>query len=257
MRNLPCIIEIAENHGLELNPKTLAHTEVMAKCPFCGGDANKPGKYKLSLNQEKRVFKCWICKESGGVLQFEAKLTGKSFAEIKQKYYGNRKTPYHPAEMLSPQQLEAIEWQKAKRESYNHFRQNVSRVYEDWHTHCIRHKRLALAKLIIADTVGNVNEVIKNIEHEEDTSFVPDLTSIVFDAFSEAQWTETWMIESLELAVSALRTSFVDDEEDGKNALVYLIFLERDMNLSSEKTKTIDPTVESTMEPSKTKLEMA
>ncbi|WP_240377215.1 CHC2 zinc finger domain-containing protein [Bacillus piscicola] len=231
MNNLPCIVDIAEEYGLELNTKTLNNKEVMAKCPFCHGDSGRRGKYKLSLNQVKKVFKCWICKNAGGVLQFEALLSGQSFAEVKKKYFGQRKRSYHPAEMLSPKQLSAIEWQKAKQESYDHFRNHLATVYQDWNTHCYRNKRLALAKLLVANATGKYNEVIGNIQKQEETSYVSDLTQIVLEAFSSKQWTEQWMVESLQLAVSSLRTSFDSGEMDGNNALVYLLFLEQNVDI--------------------------
>ncbi|WP_035723194.1 hypothetical protein [Gracilibacillus boraciitolerans] len=65
MSLLPNIVEVADSHGLDCNFKTRGKKEVMFKCPFCHADSNK-NRFYLSLNEDKNVFKCWHCKESGG-----------------------------------------------------------------------------------------------------------------------------------------------------------------------------------------------
>lgn len=252
MSQLPCIVNVAQENGLEINVKTLTQKEVLCKCPFCHGDAGRRGKYKLSLNPEKKVFKCWLCKKSGGVLQFESLLTGKSFAEVKKKYFGDRKRPYHPAEFLSPQQLEAINWQTAKQQSYQHFKNKMDDVLRDWKEHEYQNKRLALAKLFVADTTGKINVAIESIQKQEKESQIPDLTTTVLDVFSSRQWEESWIIESLRMAVSSVRAS-MEAGENGENALIYLTFLNYfyENNMDVPITKSAVTKVTTTVEPSK------
>src|SRR5690625_6888474 len=79
---LPDILKIAEEYHLEIDERTRNQKEVLCKCVFCHSSS---GKYHLSLNPEKKIFKCWKCKQSGGVLQFEALLSGKPFNEVREK----------------------------------------------------------------------------------------------------------------------------------------------------------------------------
>lgn len=102
---LPKILEVAEKNGLVIEPRSYGKKETMAQCPFC---ASNDGKYKLSLNTVDNVYKCWSCKESGGVLHFEAKLTGLSYQEIKEKYFKGKKKSVNLAEILTSKQMEKI-----------------------------------------------------------------------------------------------------------------------------------------------------
>lgn len=242
MSQLPCIVNIAQENGLEINERTLTQKEVLCKCPFCHGDAGRRGKYKLSLNPEKKVFKCWLCKESGGVLQFEALLTGKTFVEVKKKYFGERKRPYHPAEFLSPQQLEVIDWRTAKQRSYEYFKNRMNDVYHDWKNHVYRNKRLALAKLIVGDAIGKLPVAIESVKDQEEESQIPDLTKKVLDVFSNYTWKEPWTLESLRLAVSSVRVS-MNAGENGENALIYLALINYyyDENENLEELTTVGP----------------
>lgn len=102
---LPKILEVAERNGLIIEPRSYGKKETLAQCPFCTSTC---GKYNLSLNTEDNVFKCWKCKESGGVLHFEAKLTGSSYQEIKAKYFAGKKKSINLAEILTSKQMEKI-----------------------------------------------------------------------------------------------------------------------------------------------------
>lgn len=122
-------MDIAEQNNLDLNPRTYGKKETLAKCPFCHADQNKK-KFYLSLNTEEQLFKCWHCKKSGGVLEFESLLTGKPFEEIRNKYF-KKKRSYHKAERLSPRQLEKIGWNIRSKER-DKFNANKDKVWSDW-----------------------------------------------------------------------------------------------------------------------------
>src|SRR5699024_7243545 len=124
---LPDIIKVAEDYGVVLNPNTINKKEVLGLCPICNH-----GKHKLSLNTEKKLFKCWEGNESGGVLAFESKLSSKSFNEIRAKYFGSKKRQEHPAYELSPDQLKQIGWHSQKRENYIRFAKSKEDVMKDW-----------------------------------------------------------------------------------------------------------------------------
>lgn len=57
------IVDAARRCGLVLNDRTLGRTEVEASCPFCGDHG--AGKYHLSLNTDKDVYRCNLCGAHG------------------------------------------------------------------------------------------------------------------------------------------------------------------------------------------------
>lgn len=126
---LPKILDIARDYSLVIFEKTVNSKEVMCKCPFCLEDSNKDNKHYLSLNTESNVFKCWFCKESGGVLHFISKLSGRPYEEIKRQYVKNRKN-YHPSESLNNSQLHLIGWDNKKTKEDFHKAKND--LWEKW-----------------------------------------------------------------------------------------------------------------------------
>lgn len=74
-REIP-ILDAARRCGLVLNNRTLEREEVEASCPFCGD--NEPGKYHLSLNTRKNVYRCNLCNASGNSVSLFARLEGVS-----------------------------------------------------------------------------------------------------------------------------------------------------------------------------------
>ena len=74
-REVP-ILDAARRCGLVLNNRTLEREEVEASCPFCGD--NGPGKYHLSLNTRKNVYRCNLCNASGNSVSLFARLEGVS-----------------------------------------------------------------------------------------------------------------------------------------------------------------------------------
>lgn len=70
------ILDAARRCGLVLNSRTLEREEVEASCPFCGD--NGPGKYHLSLNTQKNVYRCNLCNARGNSVSLFARLEGVS-----------------------------------------------------------------------------------------------------------------------------------------------------------------------------------
>ncbi|MFZ7947188.1 MULTISPECIES: CHC2 zinc finger domain-containing protein [Bacillaceae] len=131
---LPKILDVAEENGVTIKLNTYGKRQVLCKCPFCQEDS-KPGKEKrfyLSLNTNEQIFRCWYCGESGGVIQFEAKLTGLPYNQVKEKRLGKLRKPLHPAERLNPKQLDAIGWKDKKRKDRKAFAQRREDVFLDW-----------------------------------------------------------------------------------------------------------------------------
>ncbi len=68
------IVDAARRCGLAIDSRTLGREEVEATCPFCGD--NGAGKYHLSLNTEKDVYRCNLCAAHGNSVTLYAKLRG-------------------------------------------------------------------------------------------------------------------------------------------------------------------------------------
>lgn len=140
---LPNIVDVAEEYGVVIDPKTYGKKQVLCKCPFCNADAHKD-KWYLSLNPELNVFKCWYCQSNGskgGVLHFESLLSGETHNEVKAKYFDGRKN-VHPVEYLDRSQLDKIGWADRKRKSYEDFKKNKDAIYQEWK----EHERMRLIK---------------------------------------------------------------------------------------------------------------
>lgn len=209
---LPSIIEVAERAGLELNPRSLNKKEVYAKCPFCIGDANRKGSYKLSLNQQYNVFKCWICGEHGGVLDLESRLTRVPFNEVRAKYFGQKRKVTHPAENLSPTQLKMIGWAECKRRNREDFLKRRAEVLHDWKEYEYNEKVKYFALLMVIAHIENQEERQKELllylTKACGESSVRMLFSTIMDEYiKEAHERSEWAIEATEIARAAWKVS--------------------------------------------------
>ena len=72
------ILAVARRCGLVIDDRTLGHTEIEAKCPFCG---DKPHRHHLRMNAGNDKFKCWLCGETGNSVSLYAKVEGISNKE--------------------------------------------------------------------------------------------------------------------------------------------------------------------------------
>lgn len=190
MSILPNVLEVASRNHLEADSKTLDKKEVRFKCPFCLADSNRKGKYYLSLNEDKNVFKCWYCKESGGVLRFISLLEEKSeqdlIEEIRQKNGSSYKK--HPAERLTRHQLELIgypkiDWVANRNFDYQLYKSYRERVWKDWKAYVARQKELAYKLLFVGLLNGEFKksiEQVKEIEKEVNETFLDNLVKHLF-----------------------------------------------------------------------------
>ena len=192
---LPEILKVAEEYGLTFNPRTHGEKETLCKCIFCEEDS-KPGKghkYYLSLNTHDQVYKCWYCGVSGGVLDFEAKLSGLSYSEIRSKYFGVRKKHVHPAEKLNAHQLRTIGWAEYKRKNRAAFKMNRETVFRDWKSYEYEELVKHFAMFI----------VIAHIESQDERQ--NDLLQYVMQSCSATQ---------IHLLFNRLLAEYVKDEAD-------------------------------------------
>lgn len=205
---LPSILEIAQQHGLQINDRYSSHSakEIRGKCPFCGADANKNGKFYLSLNTINNLFKCWACGESGGVLKFIALLEEKSIEEVKRDLWGSNRSPrkLHPAEKLTPLQLRAMgfvgfNWGKQRKENPEAYKRTLNWIWSEWQIYSKNLKRMAYMGLLCAVTAEEIRSHCKSYAEQlgvpmED--LLLELTDIKF-SHCKPDWAKSaeWFIE--------------------------------------------------------------
>lgn len=137
---LPNILEIADNHLLTILPKSREREQVLCKCPFCSEDSkpNKNNKYYLSINQDKNMFKCWFCGESGGVIRFTALLEGVTEQEVSARYRNPNRKIIHPAERLTRTQKRLMgiarepDWLAMKKRDLDYYLRTLDLIWEEW-----------------------------------------------------------------------------------------------------------------------------
>ena len=83
------IVETARRCGLVINSRTLRRLEVEASCPFCGDHG--PGKYHLSLNTDKDLYRCNLCGAHGNSISLYARIKGITNKEAFRELSGDTK----------------------------------------------------------------------------------------------------------------------------------------------------------------------
>lgn len=135
----PDIISIADQFQLIIKRNTRSKPEVLAKCPFCQEDS-KPGKerrFYLSINADKKVFKCWSCGEGGGVIRFISLLEGVTEDEVSSRFRNPRRL-LHPAERLSRAQKKLMgierepDWQAMQQRDRAYYYRTLDCIWERW-----------------------------------------------------------------------------------------------------------------------------
>lgn len=207
---LPSILDVAQKYHIEFHTKSFGKKETLAKCPFCREDANKPKKHYLSLNTDRNIYKCWYCKQSGGVLDFEARLSGKSFNMVKQQYFGKRRRSLHPAFQLDPYQLDEIGWKEFKRTSLKGFQEKREEILQDWKAYV--HDEMAYYYAIFMCIAHLDNQKQRQEELLEGfiqtcwDSSIPNMYGQILDEFLKRyEEQEEWAIEGINIGRSAWR----------------------------------------------------
>ncbi|MFD1362779.1 CHC2 zinc finger domain-containing protein [Lentibacillus salinarum] len=201
MSLLPNVLEVADQHGLQLDSKTQGKKEVRTKCPFCHADAGK-NKFYLSLNKDKNVFKCWYCKESGGVLRFISLLDGVSEQELIEKIRKKNGSTYkkHPAERLTTSQLQLIgypkiNWVKNREYDVNLYRAFREKVYREWLTYVDKQKELAYKLLFVGLSSGDLKGSIQKVKEMEQEMQIEFLQELLDCLFQESKSDKTFDLE--------------------------------------------------------------
>ena len=90
------IVDAARRCGLVLNDRTLGRTEVEASCPFCGDHG--AGKYHMSLNTDKDVYRCNLCGAHGNSVTLYANVKHIANGEAYQALTGGSNTYAWPTQ---------------------------------------------------------------------------------------------------------------------------------------------------------------
>lgn len=227
---LPGILDVAQQYDLTFRAKSYGKKETLCKCPFCHEDANKPKKHYLSLNTDDNVYKCWYCKESGGVLDFEAKLSGKPYNAVKEQYFGQAKQTLHPAYKLNPYQLKRIGWQDYKRKSFNGFLQKREEVIKDWkqyvHDELMTHYALFLCIAHLENQDERRQELMTWFIRKCWDSPIPAMYDQIQDEFLKRhEDLADWAVEGTELGRSAWRVCLKTMDLDLDALFLNILFL--------------------------------
>lgn len=226
---LPKILEVAEKHGVEIDPRTYGKKETLAKCPFCLEDSNKRGKHYLSLNTHDQVYRCFFCHKKGGVLDFESKLTGVPYHEVKEKYFGKSKKNVHPAERLNPSQLECIGW-KTTRGSKADFKKQRDLVYRHW----LRYEHSQLTELFaelmvmayLEDQVDRQIELLNYLKERCEKSQIYSCYSRIMDEYKkDPALRSDWAAEGVKIARIAWRVSHAQNDLDFSKVVLQVPFI--------------------------------
>lgn len=200
---LPSILEVAKNHKVKIDFRTDGKKETMAKCPFCGHD-DQPGKehkYHLSLNTEDEVFKCWVCKESGGVFRFIACLEGVPENEVAERYrQKGKKRRYkpHPAERLTSSQFQLLgydkkpNWVAMRKRDPAYYKRTRNLIWEEWQLFKAEQKRWAFQDLIVGVQSFSYQKAIERIRERERAIETPILEDVLktFSLSKRPEWTK-------------------------------------------------------------------
>ncbi|MGG0656462.1 hypothetical protein [Rummeliibacillus pycnus] len=226
---LPGILDIAEQNGIFFNPHTFGKKETTCKCPFCNEDANKD-KWYLSLNTHDNVYKCWYCGVKGGVLDFEARLTGVPYQEIKEKYFPKKKKKTHDAYNLNNHQLKKIGWDEFKRQSVAEFRQKKDEVLKDWQDYEYRELRKLFAIFMCVSALECTNEVRLDklqlvMDLAEKTKIYLAFSKLVEQFTLDFEDRCDWAREGTEIGRMAWRTSMATMDFEMEQVLLNVLFI--------------------------------
>ncbi|MCZ2260641.1 hypothetical protein [Sporosarcina sp. G11-34] len=229
---LPEILTVAEEYGITFNPRYLGKKETLCKCTFCEEDS-KPGKgskYYLSLNTQDQVYKCWYCGVSGGVLDFEAKLSGISYNKVREKYFGKRKKPVHPAESLNTHQLRLIGWAEYKRNDRYEFKMNRESVLRDWksyeHGELVKHFALFMVVAHIENQAERQNELLQYvIQSCHKTQIYLLFNRLLAEYMKDEEERTSWAKEGTEIGRAAWKVSLSTYDFRMEKVVCNVVFL--------------------------------
>jgi len=201
---LPDIVEYALSKNLNVRRDSLSEKQTFFVCPWCGDTLSK-GKFKLTLNREKGLFRCFICHLNGGTLDFITTLEKKSrevvlkelreSAGINETNYQRNRARKHPAERLYTTQLKLIgfdSWPSSFQQlEPGHRKQSLDWVWSVWKGFLRKKQREALGHLMYGIKVDAYPMAIKKIK-EMSQEIGHDLLIDAFEAYGSGDKPPKW-----------------------------------------------------------------
>lgn len=211
----PDICEYAISQNLKYDPKSLRLNEVKFQCIWCG-DSTSKGKYKLSLNKNKGIYKCWICKNEGGTIDFIMAVEKKSKAEVidelreKAGLKKGKAKQRHPAENLTTAQLKLLGYNSLRVSSKMEpalRKRALDWIWNEWNEMLDFKRRCALQMLMLCVKNGKYSNAITAIKKmSEEIGY--DLLTDAFNAYGSGDSPPKWA-EGTQEWVDALYSSFL------------------------------------------------
>jgi len=202
---LPDLIEYAISKDLKSDPKNTNPDEIPFECIWCGDNASK-GKYKLSLNRIKGTYNCWVCKQTGGTIDFIMAVEEKSKQEVVEELREiaglstKERKERHPAQNLSSAQLKLIGFKPlgSNLKVKASFKKRVlDWQWTEWNNFLDYKRKCALQILMLCikcdmfyKAVPQINKMSKEIGY--------DLLPEVFDAYGAGDNPPKWAENSSE-----------------------------------------------------------
>ena len=149
--------------------------EHLFECPFCNdGSGHSKKKYKLSINANKNVFKCWRCGRSGGALDFITTVDRVSRTEAVKIVYGTRDVRIngsnsadnyeHPAKKLSAKQLRLIGFESLPgyAASFREYKHELDIIEKYWQRFVADEKKLVCVALLLPELCNDTKRLFLN-----------------------------------------------------------------------------------------------
>lgn len=200
---LPNLLDYAIDQGIAYQASTLNKDDVYCECPFC--KEKDKSKFKLTINKQKNVFRCFICGKTGNTIYFmewfEKKPRELIYKEMRQAAgideasYQKRMENKHPAERLTSAQLKLIHYVSRPVQIHqlpSEFKKKMNdQIWNEWSSYLIKMKRKALVHLMYCIQANHYTtgiEYIKTLSIE----LGEDITEEVLQAYSSGDTPPLW-----------------------------------------------------------------
>lgn len=169
------------------------------------------------------MFKCWYCKESGGVLRFIALLEGKSeqelIEELRQSHGWTREK--HPAERLTKRQLSMIGYPHIDWNANHEFDKSFAyefrqRIWQEWQYFVKEKKQFCYRLLFVGLITGNLERSIKDVEKVEKEIGVKFKDELLDQLFQESKDYEVFQMEKIACELAGIKHPYETIEIDNE-----------------------------------------
>lgn len=163
------------------------------------------------------------------MLDFETKLSGIPYADIRIKYFGVREKPLHPAERLNARQLRTIGWAEYKRKNRAAFKKNREAVLRDWnryeHEELVKHFAMFIVIAHIENQAERQNELLRYVMQScQETQIYLMFNRVLAEYVKYDMHRADWAIEGAEIGRAAWRASLSTCDFEMNEVVVNVAF---------------------------------